>query len=284
MTIRHRRGAVCMIALFAIGANATARGEAAAARAKMEPLHREFVSAYCVRCHNDSEKNGGVRLDDLPLEMTDIATAERWQRVLGVLNSGEMPPEDEPQPPNDAKEKFLEVLSKQMVVARKALADSGGVTVMRRLNRREYVNTIQDLLGVDVDPTDLPADDNGSEFDTIGAGLFFSSDQFEQYLKLGRIALDSALVTGERPQRQVVRKEPEEAVNKEKRAEIARDSEKMNRIATWRRSGRPRPRHSSSGAESESGAAGPGAPGYYAGPHCDHLEGCATTSMITMIS
>jgi hypothetical protein len=238
MTIRHRCGAVCVIALFAIGANATARGESAAARAKMEPLHREFLSAHCVRCHNDSDKNGGVRLDDLPLEMADIATAERWQRVLGVLNSGEMPPEDEPQPANDAKEKFLEVLSKQMVVARKALADSGGVTVMRRLNRREYVNTIRDLLDVDVDPADLPADDNGNEFDTIGAGLFFSSDQFEQYLKLGRMALDSALVTGERPQRQVVRKEPEEAVNKEKRAEIARDSEKMNRIATWRRSGK----------------------------------------------
>lgn len=212
---------------------------AAGARARMELPHQEFLATHCVRCHDANEANGGVRLDDLPLEMGDVATAERWQRVLGVLNSGEMPPEDEMQPTDDAKEKFLEALSQQMVVARKALADSGGVTVMRRLNRREYVNTIRDLLDVEIDPTDLPADDNGSDFDTIGAGLFFSSDQFEHYLKLGRIALDVALVAGERPQRQVVRQEPEEAVNKRKRLDAERATEKLNTIAAWRESGKP---------------------------------------------
>jgi hypothetical protein len=233
------RTLVALAAVLVASGGSSARGGAPAARARMDPFHQEFLAAYCARCHDAKDANGGVRLDDLPLEMADVGTAERWQKVLGVLNSGEMPPDDEPQPPPDAKEKFLEALSKQMVIARKALADTGGVITMRRLNRREYVNTIRDLLAVEIDPGDLPADDNGDGFDTIGSGLFFSSDQFEQYLKLGRKAVDAALVTIDRPQRQVVRKEPEEAANKSKRAEYARALEKMNRIAAWRRSGKP---------------------------------------------
>jgi len=218
---------------------ALAHADSVAVRARMEAGHKEFLATHCIRCHDANDANGGVRLDDLPLEMVDVGTAERWHKVLGVLNSGEMPPDEEPQPTADAKEKFLEALSKQMVIARKALADTGGVITMRRLNRREYVNTIRDLLAVDIDPGDLPADDNGGAFDTIGSGLFFSSDQFEQYLKLARTALDAALVTAARPEKQTVRIEVEEAVNKSKRIEYARDVEKMNAIASWRRSGKP---------------------------------------------
>ena len=239
-SLGHERVLAIGLGFAAVLAAADAYADApAGARARMELRHKDFLATHCVRCHDANDANGGVRLDDLPLEMGDVATAERWQRVLGVLNSGEMPPEDELQPANDAKEKFLEALSQQMVVARKALADSGGVTVMRRLNRREYVNTIRDLLDVEIDPADLPADDNGSEFDTIGAGLFFSSDQFEHYLKLGRIALDVALVGGARPERQVVRQEPEEAFNKQKRLDAEKATEKLNVIAAWRQSGKP---------------------------------------------
>ncbi len=131
--------------------------ESTPARARMEPVHREFLAAHCTKCHDADESNGGVRLDDLPLEIGDVKAAERWAKVLAVLNSGEMPPKDEPRPADEAKRAFLEVLSKQMVVARKVLADSGGVITMRRLNRREYVNTIRELLDVEVNPTDLPA-------------------------------------------------------------------------------------------------------------------------------
>ena len=45
-----------------------------------------------------------------------------------------------------------------MVVARKALADTGGVITMRRLNKREYVNTMRDLLDVEVNAFDLPSE------------------------------------------------------------------------------------------------------------------------------
>ncbi|MCX7414365.1 MAG: DUF1592 domain-containing protein [Planctomycetia bacterium] len=218
-------------------------------RARMQPVHADFLKSNCVDCHNADDANGGVRLDDIPLEIGEIAAAERWQKVLGVLNSGEMPPDDAPQPPDDDKASFLEVLSKQMVVARKALADAGGAITMRRLNRREYVNTIRELLDVEVNPRDLPADDDGGTFDTIGSALFFSSDQFEQYRKLARAALNEAIVAdkakakpkdaAKRPERKIVRREVEEDVNKRTEKELEEARAAIAKAEEWHASGKP---------------------------------------------
>jgi tRNA(Arg) A34 adenosine deaminase TadA len=79
-----------------------------------------------------------------------VEKADLWQKVLNSINSGEMPPEDEKQPDPAAKTDFLDDLSRMLVTARAVLSDSGGKIAMRRLNRREYKNTIRDLLGVDI--------------------------------------------------------------------------------------------------------------------------------------
>lgn len=231
-------GAACWVTLL-LGGGCAAFAESEV-RARMQPEHRGFLKAYCVDCHNADEANGGTRLDDISLEISDIATAERWQKVLGVLNAGDMPPDDADQPPDAEKAGFLEVLSRQMVVARKALADSGGAITMRRLNRREYVNTIRELLDVEVHPRDLPADDDGGTFDTIGSSLFFSSDQFEQYRKLARAALDEAIVAEtKRPEKKVTRREVEEAVNKQVAKDLERARATIAKAAEWHASGKP---------------------------------------------
>ena len=118
--------------------------------------------------------------------ITNRESAERWQKVLNALNSGAMPPDDEKQPDPRAKADLLEDLAQAMVAARRNLADQRGLITMRRLNRREYRNTLRELLGVEIDVSELPADTGTGGFDTAGANLFMSSDQFEQYLALGR--------------------------------------------------------------------------------------------------
>lgn len=168
-------------------------------RAVMPEKHRAFFKTYCTDCHNAEKQKGKVRLDDLPFEITDIPNAERWQKILNTLNSGEMPPEDKKQPASAEKAEFLDHLSHAMVAARKTLTDQGGVITMRRLNRREYENTIRELLRVKVDAKSLPSDAGSGGFDTKGSSLFFSSDQFEQYLAIARTALDEAMLAGERP-------------------------------------------------------------------------------------
>jgi hypothetical protein len=185
---RHLRQKLCrgIVCLAAVAAAAPAR---AAPRAEIAPRHLPVLQAHCGKCHGAETQESGVRVDDLPATIDTVAAAERWQKVLNVLNSGEMPPDDEPRIDPAAKTEFLDALSEAMVVARRTLADQGGVIAMRRLNRREYKNTLRDLLGVEVAVHDLPADTSPLAFDTVGAGLFMTAAQFEQYEAIARDGL-----------------------------------------------------------------------------------------------
>jgi hypothetical protein len=166
-----------------------------------------------MRCHGMMAEEGIPRLDTIPYELTTLEAAERWQRVLAVLNSGEMPPADEPQPSAAAKTEFLADLSATMVEARKALGDQGRVSLLRRLNRREYVNTIRDLLDVEAVVDGLPSDAGVGTFDTFGSGLTMSSDQLEQYIAVGRESVRTAFNRlrdiKAPPERRVVRRQTE---------------------------------------------------------------------------
>lgn len=186
---------------------------------------RGFFATHCLACHAGPDTDSGVRLDDLPFEIATVETAERWQKVLNVVNSGEMPPQEKPRPDAQAKTEVLAAVSRAMVIARKTLGDAGRVSLVRRLNRREYRHTLRDLLGIDldaagIDTSSLPDDRGTAEFDTIGSGLFMSSDQFEQYLAIGRAALQAAASDwprpGEKPpERKTERREAETAARKQ---------------------------------------------------------------------
>ncbi len=175
-----------------LSAHASSHAVEAQGRAVMDQRHKALFQETCVSCHGPEKQKGKFRVDDLPFEIKDIETAEKWQKVLNQMNSGDMPPEDEKQPKNEAKADFLDDLANVMVAARRTLGDQNGVITMRRLNRREYKNTLRELLGVDVNVSDLPADSGAGGFDTVGANLFMSANQFEQYQLLGREAVEEA--------------------------------------------------------------------------------------------
>jgi len=183
------------------------------------PLDHRFLAAHCLKCHAEGVEDAAVRLDDLPAAITTVEAAERWQKVLNVLNSGEMPAEDEPQPEAAAKTEFLATLSQALATARRTIGDQGRIATLRRLNRREYKNTLRVWLDVDIDVSSLPDDKGGGPFDTIGSSLFMSSDQFEQYLALGRKAAGTAVARwreagGAPPPRQTIRTEVEVAARR----------------------------------------------------------------------
>ena len=114
----------------------------------MPQRHRSLLGENCQGGHGPEKQKGNFRVDDLPLTITDVASAERWQKVLSAMNSGEMPPDDERQPDAKAKTDFSDDLANTLVTARRQLSDQHGVIALRRLNRREYQNTIRVLLGV----------------------------------------------------------------------------------------------------------------------------------------
>ncbi len=69
-----------------------------------------------------------------------------------------MPPADSKRNPTARpRPDLLDDLANAMVAARKSLGDQNGVITMRRLNRREYKNTLRELLGVDISVSELPA-------------------------------------------------------------------------------------------------------------------------------
>ncbi|MAT46508.1 MAG: hypothetical protein CMO35_03645 [Verrucomicrobiaceae bacterium] len=158
---------------------------------------RPFLENHCFHCHGPEKQKGKIRLDTLSPSITSNETAENWQQVLDALNAGEMPPKDEPQPDPGAKADFLETLATAMVDARRYLADRGSAITMRRLNRREYANSLRDLLGSKINVSELPTDMSSTAFDTSSSSLIMSSDQFEQYLALGREALKEAFARQE---------------------------------------------------------------------------------------
>lgn len=198
--------------------------------------HFAFFDKYCLECHDSLTEKGKVNLEEIPFQVTNIEEAELWQKVLNSMNSGEMPPEDEPQPENQEKADFLDALAQTMVDARRSLSDSGGEITMRRLNRREYQNSIDYLTGVQVDANALPADGGSGTFDTEGASQFISSDQIEQYLKLGRSAIDELFerqaAMGQ--ETKIFRVEPEDTVNVKSRENMAKQEEVQKRYLLWK--------------------------------------------------
>jgi len=213
-----------------------ASSHAATSEVHFPQEHQTFFKKHCLDCHDSATQEGGVDLEALPFTIATIEQAERWQKVLNVLNSGEMPPEDSGQPDGSEKADFLDELAQTMVSARRSLADSGGRITMRRLNRREYQNTIEQLLGLKVDVSSLPADGGSGTFDTVGASQFISSDQIEQYLKLGRSAIDEAFerqATRQQPSK-IFRVEPENTVNVLSRKKIAEQEEMYQRYLLWK--------------------------------------------------
>ncbi len=221
---------VCIVAAFSTG---SAADEPAAI---FPEKHFAFFEKNCLECHDSLTEKGKVNLEEIPFQITTIAEAELWQKVLDSINSGEMPPEDEPQPDNVEKADFLDALANLMVTARKSLADTGGEITMRRLNRREYQNTIEHLLGVKLDVNSLPSDGGAGSFDTVGASQFMSSDQIEQYLKLGRSAIgewfERRAAMGQ--ETRTFRVEPENTVNVQSRENMAKQEEVQERYLRWK--------------------------------------------------
>ena len=177
-------------------------------------LNHEKIKAhfkeYCYKCHDEDVQKGDIRLDTLPDHIQTQTQAQNWQDVLDVLNLGEMPPEkSKKHPPRHEMEDILETLSNSLRHVRLKLSDSGTETIVRRLNRREYTNTIEDLLGQKVNINNLPEDNLVEGFDTVGEALSFSSLHFNKYYEKGRSIILDAVTLGEKAEDYYARHEGE---------------------------------------------------------------------------
>lgn len=176
-----RRAAGIAAAVAAVGPLAAAEPESA------EAFRRRFADAYCAACHGAANPQAGFRIDAVFREPADAAAQQQQRRALDYVARGVMPPSNAPrQPPPAEREKFGAEL-------RAALdgAPVGG-TLLRRLHRIEYLNTLRDLFGIReirLPPT-FPEDANSLRFDTVAQGMFFTPALLDAYLQVATDVAD----------------------------------------------------------------------------------------------
>ncbi len=151
---------------------------------------RALLDQYCVTCHNQKLKTGGLELDKL--DTAHVADhADKWELVVRKLRSGMMPPSGMPRPAWATYESMVTWLETELDHNTSAHFPPPG---LHRLNRTEYANVIHDMLALDIDPAKyLPSDDSTRGFDNIAGALSLSPALLEGYTtaaaKISRIAM-----------------------------------------------------------------------------------------------
>ena len=142
--------------------------------------HRQVVTDYCIGCHNQRAKVGGLALDSPDLAIADHR--EIWEKVLRKVRTREMPPQGARRPEPATYSSLVTALETELDGAA-ASTPYPGRPLLRRLNRTEYANAVRDLLALDVDVASLlPPDDSAYGFDNIADVLGLSPVLLERYL------------------------------------------------------------------------------------------------------
>ena len=161
---------------------------------------RKLFSEHCRKCHSGPKHKGEFQIESLTEDYSDRKNRELWLAVMEALKSGDMPPKEKPRPPGHDVQKVIQWISDRAGTAEMAQRAAEGRVVLRRLNRAEYANTMRDLLGVDVDLTDLlPPDTSTSGFDNSAETLHTSSYLLRTYLEAADRVLDEAIANKPRP-------------------------------------------------------------------------------------
>ena len=146
--------------------------------------YQEMLNKYCITCHNEKAKipaGAPLALDKANLKDPG-ADPDVWEKVVRKLGVGAMPPRNSPTPGTAELERFRSALITSLDRAA-AAKNNPGRYVLHRLNRTEYANAVRDLVGVEIDVTELlPSDGGDFGFDNIATALTTSPLLLERYL------------------------------------------------------------------------------------------------------
>ena len=178
----------------AVGPQAAPAQTVAAAPDSSPASFRPVVDKYCISCHNERLKTGGLVLEGLDLANVP-AHADVWEKAIRKLKGNMMPPAGAPRP--EAATLSGLATSLASTLDRAALAHPNpGRPLLHRFNRAEYANAIRDLLSLDVDVNALlPADDSSYGFDNVAEVLGVPPLLMERYV--GAAEKISALAVGD---------------------------------------------------------------------------------------
>lgn len=164
----------------------------------------DFLAAYCFECHDDLTQEGERNFYDLEFPITDEKGLIAVQEIIDALNLGDMPPKKAEQPDDAERAAAIAALSGEVADVYASLRSTGGQTVLRRLNEREYLNTLEDLFARRVDtfaPTStFPTDQTAEHIDTLGDVLVTSGFLLDNYFHAADQVVEKALGPIEQPE------------------------------------------------------------------------------------
>jgi hypothetical protein len=168
-----------------------------------------FFQAHCTRCHGPEKSKGEITLHTLDGGWSTGRDLEKWELILEMLESGEMPPEGEPQPDGTERELIVDWIEAGLreAVRRALLPVDGKGTgrsahpTTRRLTNFEYQNTMRDLLGFELNLIkNLPEDPlKPYHFNNTAQFMLIGPEQMDRYKENARRAMASAIVDPGQP-------------------------------------------------------------------------------------
>jgi len=157
--------------------------------------YERFLNEYCNRCHGGESTERDLDIPQLSRDFRAGVDAHLWAEIVERINSGEMPPKDEPQPSIGEIADVVGKLSDLIKEGRASRLSARPAIAHYRLSRTEYQNTVYDLLGVRYDPTkpgELNEDTRWLGFDRIGSQLSLSPSHIDRYFRASEIVLRRA--------------------------------------------------------------------------------------------
>ncbi len=168
----------------------------AAAKKTLKDKVVPYVTTYCLDCHGDKKKKGGIAFHQALKNPSNSAFSRQWKQALTSVKAHEMPPEEtKKQPTEEERQTFIEWVGELKFLSPK----DPGPFVIRRLTKLEYGNTLHDLYGVD------PAIVQELPDEVLGEGYLntLSPLQVEQYLSIANTVLARILAPDNAPPSQM---------------------------------------------------------------------------------
>ncbi len=152
-----------------------------------------FLETHCINCHGPDKQKGDLRVDRLSRKFRKGEDSHVWAEVIEKVNSGEMPPKKKPT--QDEIAAFVTTLDSRLKEGKAARMAARPAVAHYRLSRKEYQNTVYDLLGVRYDPAkpgELNEDTLWHGYERIGSQLSLSPSHVDRYYRAAEIVLDRA--------------------------------------------------------------------------------------------
>jgi hypothetical protein len=138
-----------------------------------------MLATYCSECHNRDDLAGEISFQGLTPESVP-QHPEIFEAAIRKLRGRLMPPPGSPQPSASDVDALIAWLERAIDGSSKPAI---GYAAAQRLNRVQYANAVNDLLGVEIDPKEyLPAEIEVHGFTNIAAALSVSPAFVEQYV------------------------------------------------------------------------------------------------------